>query len=229
MRLKDIKLELKYFLLLLSISTFVFLPIVNVRADSGNRYYAGYFGNNNPQGVKGTIFTEDAPPPTWEVFAEWVDIQISYSPLYWVQLGYTEQWIWAIFFPVITINFYLEKQDSINRWSAICVLKPIVGHTYTYELYYQTGGIYPWHFKVWEWSNLIWQGETITSPSGYVDLQAFVETSLTSINIDGSHFTNLKYYTGSNWYLWDSYTPYSTPPYYVQQVHAYEFYAGGGG
>jgi hypothetical protein len=228
---KNIKSELKYFLLLLSLSTFFFLPVTNARAASNNRYYAGYIGYNNPQGVKGTIFTEDAPPPLWELFAEWVDIRISYSPNYWIQTGYTEHWIW-ILFPfifAITIDFYLERVDALGHWVTWSILKPIVGHTYTYELYYEGGGLYPWTCNIYEWQNLIWGGDTFTSPAGYLQLQALVETSVTSINIDGSHFTNLKYYDGSNWYLWSSYIPYYTRPYYVQPVHPYEFYASGGG
>ena len=229
MRLKDIKLELKYFLFLLSLSTFVFLPISNVQAVSSTRYHAGYYGHNNPQGVKGTIFTEDSPPPIWELFAEWVNIRISYAPNYWVQLGYQEHWIWLIFFPIVTIDFYFERNDVTGRYASISFLKPVVGHTYKYTIYYQTGGLYCWHFNVYEWQNLIWGGDTVTNPQGYIGIEAFVETSVTSINIDGSHFSSLKYYTGSDWYLWTSYTPHSTGPYAVQPVYPYEFYAWGGG
>jgi len=86
-----------------------------------------------------------------------------------------------------------------------------------------------WHYTIREGQNFIFGGDIATVPSTHIDLQAFVETTVTSIPIDGSHFTNLKYFNDPNWYLWSGHSPYDTGPYSVQQISHYEFYANGGG
>lgn len=134
-----------------------------------------------------------------------------------------------IFFPVPTLDFYFERNDAYLHWTSIHLLKPIVGHTYNYELYYEFTAYYCWHFKVREGSTVVWQGSSVTNPQTYIDISAYVETSVTSIDIDGSHFSSLKYYTGSNWYLWSGHSQSSNYPYYVVPISHYEFYAYGGG
>ena len=229
MKYKSIKSNLKYFILLLALYSFFLIPNTSVRATSPTRYYAGYFGNNNPDGIRGKILTIDSSVPLGEFFSEWISIGISYSPLYWIQLGYTQRWTWWIFppFPYITLDFYLERQDAYFYWITYCILKPIVGITYTYELYYKEPGPYAWHFKVCEGQTTIWFGDTFTNPSSRIDLSAFVETTVTSIDIDGSHFTNLKYYNDPNWYLWSYHTTYNDddPPYWTESISHHEFYA----
>ena len=229
---KDVKLNIRYLLALFAIYSFFLISTTSVKAESPNRYYAGYFGNNNPEGLRSYVLTIDGSPPYPEMLAEYINIYISYQPLYWVQLGYTQYWTWWYFppFPYINYNFYLERMDADGHWTTVCFFKPIPEHLYIYELYYNlVGAPYVWHFKVFEGQSCFWLGDTYTNPADYIDLGAFVETSSTGVNIDGSHFSNLKYYDNPNWYFWSSIISWSTGPYYIQPVSYYEFYAYGGG
>ncbi|MEM2305226.1 MAG: hypothetical protein QXK51_07745, partial [Candidatus Methanomethylicia archaeon] len=53
-------------------------------------YYAGYFyygppgGYPPPNGVKGNIYTIDKDG----TYCQWVTVMLSYTPMYWVQVGY---------------------------------------------------------------------------------------------------------------------------------------------
>ncbi|TFG23953.1 MAG: hypothetical protein EU533_02625 [Promethearchaeota archaeon] len=226
--MKQFKIELQYLLLFIALAYFLMGPIPSAQAASSTRYYAGYYGNNTPKGVSSTIYTIDSSVPLFEFFAEWVNIQISYSPNYWVQLGYQQHWILVFLIPVVTLDFYFERKDAIGHWEDYHIFKPIVGHTYTYKLNHVDGDL-NWHFKILEDSTVITDAYSDTNPHTYIEIKAFVETSVTSIDIDGSHFNYLKYYTGSNWYLWSYKNSYCTGPYYVDDVSNYEFYAYGGG
>ncbi|MHA1643244.1 MAG: hypothetical protein ACTSUX_02225 [Promethearchaeota archaeon] len=211
---------------------FIFSPISNVRATSSTRYYAGYYynGGSGPQheGVQGNIFTIYPHVPYSETCAEWIDISLSIYENYWVQLGYVHHWVWFIF-PFLTVDFYVEKNDINGRRMIYpTILKPLNTHTYTYKLLLTGSGEFSYY--VYESSNLIFSGVINTDPDNTVDLLAFVETSVTSIKIDGSHFMYLRYkYTGSQWPLWDRHEPYWDYPYYLDQRGHYEFAAYGGG
>ncbi len=222
-------LDTKYFLMLLVFSAFFMVPISYIQAVSPYRYYAGYSSSNTPMGIKGNILTVDPWPPINELLGEWVNIYISYSPLYWVQTGYVLHWYFVIFWWVPTLDFYFEAQDSVGHTISYCALKPLVGHTYTYQIYYKQLGLYCWHFRIYEGQTYLMGLDSATNPHTYIDLAASVETSHTGTEIDGSHFTNLKYYTGSTWNLWNTHAVICSGPYYLQQISHYEFWAYGGG
>jgi len=224
---------LKYLIILFALYSIFLTPITSVRAVSPTRYRTGYWGTNNPDGFRGNLLTIDSPMDWNEFLAEWGTVIISYTQFYWVQLGFCQHW-YFLFYPWFgwpTMDFYLERQDAYYHWRSYFILKPIIGHTYTYELYYKMmGDPYAWHFKVSEGQNTIWFGDTSTSPSTRIDLQAMVETSKTNIDIDGSHFTSLKYYNNL-WYSWSGHITnnYDYPPYYTESISHREFYAWGGG
>ncbi|MEJ2295946.1 MAG: hypothetical protein P8Y23_14410 [Candidatus Lokiarchaeota archaeon] len=168
------------------------------------------------------------------MLAEWVNIYISYSPLYWIQLGYAQYWTRWIFppFPYVKYDFYLERMDAYGRWITVSLFSPITDHLYIYELYYDLEGApYVWHTRILEGQSAFWTGSSSTNPATCIDIAALVETSHTGVDIDDSHFSNLKYYDNSNWYYWSLHYSYSTPnsPYSVQTISHYEFYASGGG
>ena len=224
---------LTYFLFFLTMLSFIYLPIANASAASSNRYYAGYYyygySTTAPEGVKANIYTKNTGIPPWfEVVAEWDTVVLSYSPKYWVQLGYTIHWDWFIF-PYVTVDFYKEKMDSNGRYfSYLLILKPLFGHTYTYKLLLTEAGEYTYY--VHEGSTLIYSGTMSVYPSSPKDLQAFVETSHTGIIITGSHFSSLRYRQSSRfWPFWNTHDPHDTGPYSVNEISHYEFTASGGG
>ena len=222
-----------YFLLFLAIAGIMFLPIVNVKAASSNRYYSGYYyygySGTAPDGVQAEIFTKNTGiPPFFEFVAEWDTIIISYSPLYWVQLGYSIHWGWFIF-PYVTQDFYKEKWDANGhgQWWLI-PLKPLFDHYYKYKLLLTGPGEFSYY--IYEGSSTIYSG--IISVTHYTprDLQALVETTHTLINIGGSHFYYLRYHeSGASWPLWNRHYPKVDYPYSLNQISHYEFSASGGG
>jgi len=230
MNYKSIKLELKYFVILFALYSFFLVPTTSVRAAS-SVYHAGYYGNNDPDGIRGDILTIDSYVQKYELFAEWVCVIISYSPHYWVQLGYFKHWSWFWIIPYTRFDFYFERVHAVwpYHWMTYSWLLPLIGHTYTYEIKYKFDGFNSWHYKILEGQNFIFGGDIASNPSTHIDLQALVESTHTSIQIDGSHYTNLKYFNDPNWYLWSGHSPYDTGPYSVQEISHYEFYANGGG
>ncbi len=234
--MKDIKLKgsvLSYTLLILELLFFIFSPISYVKATSSTRYHAGYFyyedSGPSVEGVQGNIFTIYPHVPWSEICAEWVTIVISYNYNYWVQTGYIHHWIWAIFFPILTVDFYIEENDNNGRSMKYpAIVKPLMDHTYKYKLLLSGPGEFTYY--IYEGTNLICSGIINTNPYSTQDLQAFVETSVSSIKVDGSHFTYLRYrLTGSQWPLWDRHEPSWDYPYYLDQRGHYEFAVYGGG
>jgi len=77
-------------------------------------------------GVAGDIYTISLYVPLGEFVAERVCIILDYSPLYWIQVGYTKE--------DNTIYFYAEKRDS-EGWTYIPLSgTPKAGATYTYMI-----------------------------------------------------------------------------------------------
>lgn len=230
---KDRYESIIYFLLFTALISIVFLPIMNVAAASSNRYYAGYYyygySSTSPDGVQAEVFTKNTGIPPWfEFVAEWDTIMISYSPKYWVQLGYIIHWVWIIF-PFATVDFYKEKWDSNGHgfwW--LLPFKPLFDHTYKYKLLLTGSGEFSYY--VYEGSTTIYSGTISVSQYTTKDLQAFVETTHTGINIGGSHFYYLRYHeTGASWPLWSRHYGYVNSPYSLNQISHYEFSASGGG
>ncbi len=80
-----------------------------------------------------------------------------------------------------------------------------------------------------EGANTIWSEEVSVDPYEPKDHQAFVETTIATICIGESHFSELSYFDGRSWPYWYTNVKIVTPPYYVTEFSHYEFYAGGGG
>jgi hypothetical protein len=237
---KELALIMKYFVLCIALLAFILIPTSNVRADSDDRWYAGY--NNTydpPQGVKGKIYTIQKNIP-WNIqcnhfLAEWVGARLNILPKYWIQTGYIGRW-WPIippFWYAIYTDFYIESWDSSGRYFAYLLwLKPIIGHTYTYSV--QNGIDIDFHYWGWtvkEGASTIWSGTKWLDPWYPIYTEARVETTSTSIKIDGSHFSDLRYYNypPSSWPLWQDHNSWPYPPYTTTYVSDYEFYASGGG
>lgn len=224
-------LDTKYFIICFAISSFILIPVVNVQAASSTRYYAGYYYNGSGRwGVKADIFIEWLEMPLNQWAAEWDCIILQYYPgLYWLQTGYIQHYIWVIFFPVVYWRFYAEKMDENGHWiEELLPLAPIPGHTYTYTIL---------KFPLFDlWIYAIHEGSTQIYGSFFplivyhvpVDLQAFVETFTPLTHIDGSHFSKISYLYESSWRYWDRYDPKADPPYYLNEISDYEFYAYGG-
>ncbi|RLG72598.1 MAG: hypothetical protein DRO23_10195 [Thermoprotei archaeon] len=68
-----------------------------------------------------------------------------------------------------------------------------------------------------------------TNPFDCDDVQAFSKTTIGEINIDGAHFSELSYFNGRGFPLWNHHVPRADPPYYLVEVSDYKFYAYGGG
>jgi hypothetical protein len=230
-----------YFFLFIALFSFIYLPIVNVSATSPYRYYAGYFYSGTqtsaPLGVKGDIYAcNTGIPPFDEFVAEYVDIKISYTRNYWVQVGYIIHWtwIWILFIPIpiAKVDFYIEQKDSNGHgmWYLSWPHVPLFGHTYTYQLIKTDANEYT--YFIFDFGTIIiYSGVMYLDPDNPCDLRAFVETSHTGIIISGSHFSQLRYrQTSTNWPLWNKHIRYATGGYWLDynDLH-YEFYAYGGG
>ncbi len=221
----------KYFIICVAILAFIPLPAVNARAASRSRYYAGYYyigeAGEAPWGVKPNVLTRFPSVPLAHHLFQWGSVVMSYSPLYWVQLGYERMFVWIIF-PIVINTFYWEKVDALgstHTW--LLGLSPLGDHTYTYAIWWDSVNL-EWIWAVLEGSTWLMSGKQPTFPHNSVDLQVFVETTNWQINIDGSHFTKINYYDPSaplNWRLWDDHLPNDTYPYYVVERGDYEFYA----
>lgn len=197
-----------------------------IYAQSGSRYYAGYRLGRGYYGVSGNIYTINPAVTGWNFIAQWVCVVISYRYRYWVQVGYSKG-----FDTDYQLRFYVEKLDQ-NGYSIIWVLNPTpsAGTTYTYII---AGGIfdgrYGWDIRVRRGIQDLYRTIIYTVPYSAEDLQAFSETTTTSIRIDNTHFSGLSYYTGRSFPLWDDREARVNPPYWIWEISHYEFKAGGGG
>jgi len=215
---KNLISDMKYFLVLLAIGSFILIPIGKVNAATSSRFYAGYmYVNYDPDGVRANIYCVSPSVPAWHMRAHSVSAMLSYSPLYWLQIGYTKQ---NMFFYVIW-NFYREHKDStgygVYRWGF-----PLSGHTYNFRIWERPYGL---QWRVYEGSTYLNGGSHLYNPYNVIDLQALAETSKTSISIGNTHYSSIQYYTGSSWNLWSNHYEYSDDPYFVQEMGHYEFKA----
>lgn len=210
-------------------------PILNVHAASSAHYYAGYYyygDSSSPRwGVKGNVMTIWAERNIGEICAEWVDVVLDYAPAYWIQCGYVQYWIYWI---IPVMSFYIEKQDALGHQIIYLdqLTRPIEGHIYSYAIWHDT--VHDrWRYAIMEGSLWLYANWRNVYPDQPIDLQAFVETTHTSANIDGSHFSKLNYWDpGISWWpFWNRHVPWVSPdsPYSLNEISHYEFYASGGG
>lgn len=199
------------------------------------RYYAGYFryGEAKPYtkpGVYGEILTVDPNVPVGTALYQWVTTIISYAPnLYWVQVGYGEDYFNGRY-------YYVEKWDD-NGWSGIIRFTPgpVQGTWHSYAT--RRPCDLPWELprstdpREWRcYIDNVRKYIFYLTPSVPRDEQAFSESQIEPIRIDGTHFMNLRVYDPANyWYLWQTHIPKKDSPYTLTEVSHYEFYASGGG
>ena len=107
---------------------------------------------------------------------------------------------------------------------------PQSGHTYKYQIQYSRSDNNYYYFTI-----RIWEGSTLKHADTYpctrnapIKLSAFVETTTDAIDIDWSHFKQLRYLGTVYWNLWDDHSEHEIPSgsdYYLIPVSDYEFYA----
>ncbi|TXT59444.1 MAG: exported protein of unknown function [Promethearchaeota archaeon] len=229
--------NLKIFIVCLALFSWMFLPLIKVRAaTTSSKHHVGYFyygyntGNTLPQGLRAEIYlvTNDIPFWTGDWYAEWISVITRYTPTYWVQKGYHRHYnIWGFLVSVYYAEEYDEGGHTLEYLGAAIYLwndfRLVKGSHNRWEaiIYYFSNN--QWHFH---------KSYTLyISPNDAIDYQAMVETTTTSINIDGSHFRKLRYlYGGTTWSYWSRHEadPY-TDPYYIDEIKHYEFKAYGGG
>jgi hypothetical protein len=194
----------KYFTICFALLAFINIRIVDVHANSNDRWHVQYGYDNKepfgdidaPEGVKADVYTISPNIPWWHTLSQWVSIIISYTPApgYWIQLGYLKTWKLFVF-----QYFYIEKWDTggLRQWE-IPIGTPLGGHTYTYAIWEDTYmGDKIWRYAILEEATWLYYSYWGTIPHDSDDLQASVETSTDVIEIEGSHFTKIAYYDPS--------------------------------
>ena len=209
-------------MLLAVVSMFV---VLSVNAAPG-RFYAGYYyyrseGHPPPYGVFADIRTIDQDVPTGQFYAQWPTVMLSYTYMYWIQVGYTKGYGGNL-----QLRWYAEKWDEYGWSPPKFYGSPNAWSYYGYWISKNpdtgrwTGGV-----------DSIWTHDFGTlTPNNAVDYQAFSEMTENTIEIDGTHFRGLSLkYTRYDWILWDRHVKRADPPYGVTEISHYEFYASGGG
>ena len=92
-----------------------------------------------------------------------------------------------------------------------------------------SNSLYGWDVRIRRCIQDLYRIIIYAVPYSAVDLQAFSETTTTSMRIDNTHFNGLRYYTGRSFPLCDDREARVNPPYWIQEISHYEFKAGGGG
>jgi len=209
----------------IAIVTFVVLIIyASYSASAITRYYAGYRLQQGYYGVSGSIYTINPDVTGENIFAQWVCIVVDPTRGYMVQLGYTKGYDTNY-----SLVFYAEIVDALGHWVALFGT-PEPGTTYTYTIVAGTyDGIPVWYGYIRQGGELLYDVMFYTTSLSSYELQAFSETTSTDIVIDGTHFSDLAYYTGRDFSYWYTHTAYVDSPYWMEEISDYEFMAWGGG
>lgn len=202
--------------------TFAINLLIPANAWPATRYYAGYYYGNDAYscGTSGEIYTINPSIPDNNFYCQWNTVVISYTYDYWVQLGYNKN-------TTTNVNkVYIEVLDSGSPTRHVYWYgTPSSGSTHNY-LIYRTSGQSSWTCT----EDSTFLKTVYPSPYSPVDLQSFSEsTTNTGLSIDGTHFSYISFYTGSDWWLWDDYNPNASACYTLTQNSEYEFHASGGG
>lgn len=226
MRRKKVYGVQEYFLWLAILSIILVPNAAAVRGYSSNRYYAGYTYGAAKWGVKGRIKTISPDVPSEHFVAEWITVILDYNPLQWIQTGFLKKawWIFSI------KQFFIEKNDDNGHYSTAVNGGPDTDTRYDYLIvhameYDQS----KWNLEIKEGTTVKYSGHLHLDPYAPINLQAMIETTKTNIEIDGSHFQYLRYFTGRTWPYWNGYSVTESSPYEVDEISAYEFEASGGG
>jgi len=214
--------------------------IQSALAQGVTRYHAGYLHYNSlttsysHPGVYAEIYTIDPSVVLSELFAEWVTTILSYQNGYWIQVGYIKCYSMT---GTTELRYYVEYMDSTTPNPQIYPLPngPSAGtwHSYSTRRPYDLPWEDPPRDNPNEWRFYIDESRVYTlypDPPIPVDEQACAETSNTVINIDGTHFNELRVFDPQNYWLrWITHVKKQDPPYIVTEISHYEFYANGGG
>ena len=201
-----------------------------VKAESLERYYAGYeYGAPDTFGISARIFTINPNVPEGNFLAQRICILISADNAYWIQVGYDKNISQGHGNPC----YYYEVYDE-NGWRLIYppIRGPQPSSTYIYYISGASGT--HWLIGICDITGESILSTTVeTVPFASQELEAFSEATTESISIDGTHFSQSKYFHREPPYvLWDQHVAEIYPsnaPYSIQVVSDHEFYASGGG
>ncbi len=146
---------------------------------------------------------------------------LDYDPPNWISIGYDQE-------GGGDPNYYFkEAYWSNGSWGpGLYEDGPSTGTWHNYMIVHaQEADMKKWKLYIDSES----RGYFLVYPYEPKGWQAFVETNSTSINIGGSHYEHLHYYTGRGWSDWDDHLEGEDYPYEVQKVDDTEFTACGGG
>jgi len=214
--------------LILALFCLSFMGVIDVVHGGYAGYYLYGYETQGDEGVTGEIYTINPTVTGYNFICEWVSIQLSYAYHFWLQVGYVKG-------PETSYNlrYYYEYVDMSSN-QKIYGDSPISGSWHKYYVlhpiaYGASEDPEEWRFYV----DTTLFGICRVSPHEAVDEEAFVETTTSSIIINGSHFRKLSTLIVSKyciWILWGTHDPYvDSPPYSLIEVSDYEFYANGGG
>jgi hypothetical protein len=216
-------------LILFIISTICSVGLVHAQ----DPYFAGYylFGYQftGYSGVLGDIITINPTVSGNNFIAEWVMEVLKYYPYNWfLQIGYTKGHDTNY-----QLQYFCQTWDAYSGLLTIFLGSAGSGwHTYYLAHPYDYGeseSVYEWRYYI---DNTRKHTQELY-PYTAIDQQAFVETTTSTIQIDGSHFKRLSYFANQNgefrWIRWDEHFKSATPPYSVTDMGNYEFIAYGGG
>jgi hypothetical protein len=203
------------------------MPFVGVASASTGYYYAGYSFCGNAcstfTGVLGDIYVINPTVASGSHLGQYGNIYFSYSPLYWVQVGYAKGSSPPPAGNLASDTFYCEYNNGAEHFNTFT--QPTPGQTVVVELEYQGS------------DNWLCEGATpqfsyteTTTFSGGVDISAFSEMTNTCISIGGTHFSFLQLFKPGfkDWEVWNQHASHVDSPYSLTQVSNYEFTASGG-
>lgn len=218
------------FVTLVPFTMLIITVFANISQAQPPPWHAGYYlydyETKAPLGVYSRIYTISPAVPSNHYLVEWDAIVLSYRYLWWIQTGYVKA-------PsnFADLRFYSEKWDRNGHRLNFSTSGPAVGGTYTYTIVNtQQAPPNRWDILCRDMSGNVLYGVRIsTDPYAPLDLQAFVETSTSSIRVDGSYFSYLSYFNGMSWPFWWRHVSYADFPYIVIEISHYEFKVRGGG
>lgn len=230
MWLKNKKFCSLIWIILVIVLSFIF-PFGNIQLAYAQQYrwHAGYlyygYETYAHEGVYAQIYTINPSVPSNNFIAEWVAIVLSYTYGYWLQVGY-DKGTWG------GLTYYYEYRDQYDYDLVPLQSGPNPGTWHSYYIAHpyawgESNNPHEWRFYI----DATRVATYFATPYTSRDEQTVVETTTSSIIIDGSHFRELKYPRPRNWFwvYWSRHVPYVNPPYSLVEVSHYEFYANGGG
>ncbi|MBS7619783.1 hypothetical protein KEJ21_03960 [Candidatus Bathyarchaeota archaeon] len=188
-------------------------------------YHTGYYyGHAPPNGVSAYIRTWNYNFAEQHFYVNYICVYLSAGFNWWFSTGFCKDYRQNY-----QLKYFVEKSDRNGapgpEW--ISSPTPVSGTYYTYFVEKMSGSNWK-AYVIGKYSKT-----KSLNPYAAADYGALVETTTSSIRIDGSHFNYISAKPGTgDWYLWeDKYNVITPPdsPYGLTTPHTYEFYAYGGG